>query len=196
MTVKKGELVALYGRVGSGKTSLLSAIVGEMNKVEGTVQVHGRVAYAAQNPWIMSSSVRENITFFRKFDQTYYDLVLDGGSLTLDLPNDRPTDLSPIACALRQDISLLPDGDLTEVGEKGITLSVSKDRVSSPPVSLLSSQGGQRARVALARAVYARADLYLLDDVLAAVDAHVARHLFGMSKILLQRSTRTHLTSS
>lgn len=81
MTVKKGELVALYGRVGSGKTSILSAIIGEMNKVEGTVQVHGRVAYAAQNPWIMSSSVRENITFFRKFDQTYYDLVLDGEHL-------------------------------------------------------------------------------------------------------------------
>ncbi len=78
ISVKKGDLVAVYGRVGSGKTSLLSAIIGEMTKTEGSITIHGRVAYAPQNPWIMSSSVRENITFFRKFDQVYYDLVLEG----------------------------------------------------------------------------------------------------------------------
>ncbi|KAG8890737.1 hypothetical protein FRB99_003859, partial [Tulasnella sp. 403] len=111
----------------------------------------------------MSSTLRDNITFFRKFDKAYYELVLD-------------------ACALRQDIALLPDGDMTEVGEKGITLS-----------------GGQRARVALARAVYARADLYLLDDVLAAVDAHVARHVFdhviGPNGLLASKA-RLHITNS
>lgn len=66
------------GRVGSGKTSLLSAVIGEMTKTDGSVELRGSVAYAPQNPWIMSSSVRENITFFRKFDQTYYDLVIEG----------------------------------------------------------------------------------------------------------------------
>ncbi|KAG8892194.1 hypothetical protein FRC00_012486, partial [Tulasnella sp. 408] len=114
------------------------------------------------NPWILSATLRDNITFFRKFDQTFYDLVLD-------------------ACALRQDIAVLKDGDQTEVGEKGITLS-----------------GGQRARVALARAVYARADLYLLDDVLAAVDAHVARHIFdnviGPNGLLASKA-RIHVTN-
>ncbi|KIO34137.1 hypothetical protein M407DRAFT_3597 [Tulasnella calospora MUT 4182] len=164
LTVRKGELVGILGRVGSGKTSLLSAITGEMTKVDGKVELHGSVAYCAQNPWILSSSLRDNITFFRKFDQTFYDLVLD-------------------ACALRQDIALLKDGDQTEVGEKGITLS-----------------GGQRARVALARAVYARADLYLLDDVLAAVDAHVARHIFAPDNVigpngLLASKARIHVTN-
>ncbi|KAG8976539.1 hypothetical protein FRB90_009112, partial [Tulasnella sp. 427] len=163
LTVRKGELVGIMGRVGSGKTSLLSAIIGEMTKVDGKVELHGRVAYCAQNPWILSASLRDNITFFRQFDQAWYDLVLD-------------------ACALRQDIALLKDGDQTEVGEKGITLS-----------------GGQRARVALARAVYARADLYLLDDVLAAVDAHVARHIFdnviGPNGLLASKA-RIHVTNS
>ncbi|KAG8894385.1 hypothetical protein FRC00_009035, partial [Tulasnella sp. 408] len=162
LTVRKGELVGILGRVGSGKTSLLSAIIGEMTKVDGKVELHGSVAYCAQNPWILSATLRDNITFFRKFDQTFYDLVLD-------------------ACALRQDIALLKDGDQTEVGEKGITLS-----------------GGQRARVALARAVYARADLYLLDDVLAAVDAHVARHIFdnviGPNGLLASKA-RIHVTN-
>lgn len=81
LTVRKGELVGILGRVGSGKTSLLSAIIGEMTKVDGKVELHGSVAYCAQNPWILSATVRDNITFFRKFDQAFYDLVLDG---TLD----------------------------------------------------------------------------------------------------------------
>ncbi|KAG8992893.1 hypothetical protein FRB94_011203 [Tulasnella sp. JGI-2019a] len=163
MTVRKGELVGVMGRVGAGKSSLLSAVIGEMTKLEGEVSLRGRTAYAPQNPWIMSSSVRDNITFFRKFDQAYYDLVLD-------------------ACALRQDLALLADGDLTEVGEKGITLS-----------------GGQKARVSLARAVYARADLYLLDDVLAALDAHVGRHVFDHvigPHGLLATKARVHVTNS
>ncbi|KAH9924719.1 metal resistance protein YCF1 [Fomitopsis serialis] len=130
LTVRKGELVGVLGRVGAGKTSLCSAIIGEMMRTEG------------ENPWIMSATIRDNILFSHVYDPEFYELVLD-------------------ACALRQDLALLPNGDLTEVGEKGITLS-----------------GGQRARVALARAVYARADLIILDDVLAAVDAHVARHVF------------------
>ncbi|KAJ8592180.1 P-loop containing nucleoside triphosphate hydrolase protein [Rhizopogon salebrosus TDB-379] len=142
LTVHKGELVGVLGRVGSGKSSLLSAIIGDMRKAEGEVTLFGNVAYAAQNPWILSATVRENILFSHEYDEVFYNLVIE-------------------ACALKPDLELLPQGDLTEVGEKGITLS-----------------GGQRARVALARAIYARADLVLLDDVLAAVDSHVARHVF------------------
>lgn len=142
LTVRKGELVGVLGRVGAGKTSLLSAIIGEMLRTEGEVKVSGCMSYAPQNPWIMSATIRDNILFSHVYEEEFYNLVID-------------------ACALRQDLALLPDGDLTEVGEKGITLS-----------------GGQRARVALARAVYARADIVILDDVLAAVDSHVARHVF------------------
>ncbi|OCH93693.1 metal resistance protein YCF1 [Obba rivulosa] len=156
LTVRKGELVGVLGRVGAGKSSLLSAIIGEMRRMDGVVKVSGTISYAPQNPWIMSATIRDNILFSHAYDEAFYNLVLD-------------------ACALRPDLALLADGDLTEVGEKGITLS-----------------GGQRARVALARAVYARADLILLDDVLAALDSHVARHVFdhaiGPSGILATKA--------
>ncbi|GAA6024113.1 hypothetical protein JCM10207_003170 [Rhodosporidiobolus poonsookiae] len=142
LSVKKGKLIAVVGQVGSGKSSLLSAILGEMHKLAGAVHLRGTVAYCAQTPWILNATVRENITFGHRFEPEFYELVLE-------------------ACALKPDLSLLKDGDATEVGEKGISLS-----------------GGQKARIGLARAVYARPDIVLLDDVLSAVDAHVARHLF------------------
>ncbi|KAH9852113.1 metal resistance protein YCF1 [Lenzites betulinus] len=142
VTVRKGELVGILGRVGAGKTSLLSAIIGEMLRTDGEVKIVGSISYAPQNPWVMSATIRDNILFSHKYDEEFYNLVLD-------------------ACALRPDLALLQNGDMTEVGEKGITLS-----------------GGQRARVALARAVYARADIVILDDVLAALDSHVAKHVF------------------
>ncbi|BGP53294.1 hypothetical protein JCM8202v2_000853 [Rhodotorula sphaerocarpa] len=142
LSVKRGELLAVVGRVGDGKSSLLAAILGEMIKVDGRVTVRGTVAYCAQQPWIMGGTVKSNITFGHRFEPEFYQLVLE-------------------ACALKEDLKLLPQGDETEVGEKGISLS-----------------GGQKARVALARAVYARADIYLLDDPLSAVDAHVGRHLY------------------
>ncbi|KAL9940237.1 hypothetical protein V8E36_000942 [Tilletia maclaganii] len=142
LTVKKGELLCVLGRVGDGKTSLLSAILGEMHRTDGEVVVLGRTAYFSQGGWCMGASIRDNITFGLKFDPEFYDQVLE-------------------ACALKPDLAILSDGDRTEIGERGVSLS-----------------GGQRARVALARAVYARADLYLLDDPLAAVDAHVGAHIF------------------
>ncbi|KAB5588814.1 Metal resistance protein YCF1 [Ceratobasidium theobromae] len=163
LTVRKGELVGVLGRVGCGKTSLLSAVVGEMIREEGSVKVNGKIAYAPQNAWIMNATIRENILFSHRYDEEYYNLVLN-------------------ACALRPDLALFNDGDLTEVGEKGITLS-----------------GGQRARISLARTVYARADLYLLDDPLAAVDAHVARHVFDQvigPNGLLAGKARLHVTNS
>lgn len=99
------------------------------------------VAYCSQESWIMNASVRENILFGHKFDQDYYDLTIK-------------------ACQLLPDLKILPDGDETLVGEKGISLS-----------------GGQKARLSLARAVYSRADIYLLDDILSAVDAEVSKNI-------------------
>ncbi|ORZ17222.1 multi drug resistance-associated protein MRP [Absidia repens] len=140
--LKKGDVTAVVGRVGSGKSSLMSAILGDTVKVDGKVVVRGSLAYVPQQPWVMNATVRENITFGHRFDPEFYDRVLE-------------------ACSLKSDIQILSAGDQTEIGERGINLS-----------------GGQKARVSLARAIYARADIYLLDDPLSAVDAHVGRHIF------------------
>ena len=94
LTVKKGELVGIYGRVGAGKvyslrfsydlsdsirqTSLVSAIIGDMRKLEGQVNLYGTVAYSCQNPWIMSATIRDNILFSHEYDEDFYNLVLDG----------------------------------------------------------------------------------------------------------------------
>ncbi|KAL1999896.1 hypothetical protein VTN02DRAFT_3829 [Thermoascus thermophilus] len=142
-SARKGELSCIVGRVGSGKSSLLQSLLGDLWKTQGEVIVRGRVAYVAQQPWIMNASVRENIVFGHRWDPHFYELTVE-------------------ACALVDDFKSLPDGDQTEVGERGISLS-----------------GGQKARLTLARAVYARADVYLLDDVLSAVDQHVGRHLIN-----------------
>lgn len=143
LSARKGELSCIVGRVGAGKSSLLQAILGELWKNSGEVTVRGRIAYVAQAPWVMNASVRENIVFGHRWDPEFYDLTVE-------------------ACALLDDFKTLPDGDQTEVGERGISLS-----------------GGQKARLTLARAVYARADVYLLDDVLSAVDQHVGRHIIN-----------------
>ena len=138
---RKGNLDCIVGKVGSGKSSLIQAFLGDLYKLDGDVRLHGKVAYVSQVPWIVNGTVKENILFGHKYDAEFYQHVLK-------------------ACALTVDLSILPKGDKTEVGEKGISLS-----------------GGQKARLSLARAVYARADVYLLDDPLSAVDEHVGRHL-------------------
>ncbi|PWN48566.1 putative YCF1 [Violaceomyces palustris] len=142
LSVKKGELLAVLGKVGDGKSSLLSAILGEMQRTDGECVVRGTTAYFTQGGWCMGASVRDNILFGLAYEPEFYQRCID-------------------ACALTPDLAILPEGDRTEVGERGVSLS-----------------GGQRARVALARACYARADIYLLDDPLAAVDAHVGAHIF------------------
>lgn len=140
-SASKGELSCIVGRVGSGKSSFLQSILGDLYKVKGNVTVHGNVAYVAQQTWIMNATVKENIIFGYRYDSNFYEKTIK-------------------ACALLDDLNVLPDGDETVVGERGISLS-----------------GGQKARVALARAVYSRADIFLLDDVLSAVDAHVGKHI-------------------
>uniref|UniRef100_A0A915PLM9 Uncharacterized protein n=1 Tax=Setaria digitata TaxID=48799 RepID=A0A915PLM9_9BILA len=142
LSIPKKSLVAVVGKVGSGKSTLLSAILGELEKVDGYIGVFGQMASVSQQSWIQNSTLRGNIIFGEKFDQKYYDKIVE-------------------ACALVKDFDILPNGDATEIGEKGINLS-----------------GGQKARVALARAVYQNRDIYLLDDPLSAVDSHVGRHIF------------------
>nr|NP_001303319.1 Multidrug-Resistance like protein 1, isoform R [Drosophila melanogaster]ALI30205.1 Multidrug-Resistance like protein 1, isoform R [Drosophila melanogaster] len=154
--VKKGSLVALVGTVGSGKSSVVQAFLGEMEKLAGVVNTVGKLAYVPQQAWIQNATVRDNILFGQTYDRKRYNKVID-------------------ACALRADIDILSAGDLTEIGEKGINLS-----------------GGQKQRISLARAVYSDADLYLLDDPLSAVDAHVGKHIFeeviGPKGILARKS--------
>ncbi|KAK6465777.1 hypothetical protein DFJ63DRAFT_292765 [Scheffersomyces coipomensis] len=141
---RKGQLTCIVGKVGSGKTTLLKSILGELilvKKNNTKLEVNGTIAYCSQSPWILNSSVKENILFGCKYDKAFYAKTV-------------------AACQLLPDFDALPDGDKTIVGEKGISLS-----------------GGQKARISFARAVYARADMYILDDILSAVDAHVGKNL-------------------
>ena len=105
MIVKKGNLTAVVGTVGSGKTSLISALLGDMEKLNGKVNVDGSIAYVPQQAWIQNATLKDNILFGRTFDKQRYDQVV-------------------AACALTQDLAMLPGGDQTEIGEKGINLSV------------------------------------------------------------------------
>ncbi|KAG1678446.1 Canalicular multispecific organic anion transporter 2 [Nymphon striatum] len=161
LNVDQGKLIGVVGQVGSGKSSLLSAVLGEMHLQEGRVNVNvvespevtpraglhrceseGSIAYAPQQAWILNATVRENILFDSHFNGQKYQDILN-------------------KCALEADLQIFAGGDLTEIGEKGINLS-----------------GGQKQRVSLARAVYNDADIYLLDDPLSAVDSHVGKYLF------------------
>ncbi|KAJ8688541.1 hypothetical protein QAD02_024336 [Eretmocerus hayati] len=140
--IRRGQLVAVVGSVGSGKSSLIAALLGEMDRLNGRVNVKGSTAYVPQQAWIQNATLRDNILFGKPMDQTLYQRIIQ-------------------ACALTQDFEMLPAGDSTEIGEKGINLS-----------------GGQKQRVSLARAVYSNSDVYLLDDPLSAVDSHVGKHIF------------------
>ncbi|XP_065758084.1 ATP-binding cassette sub-family C member 4-like [Muntiacus reevesi] len=141
-TVRPGQLLAVVGPVGAGKSSLLSALLGELHPSQGKVSVHGRIAYVSQQPWVYPGTIKSNILFGKKYKEDRYEEVIR-------------------ACALEEDLQLLEEGDLTEIGERGTPLSE-----------------GQKPRVSLARAVYQDADIYLLDDPLSTVDAGVSRHLF------------------
>ncbi|KAK2824276.1 hypothetical protein Q5P01_021451 [Channa striata] len=161
LDIKPGRLVAVVGAVGSGKSSLISALLGEMHSTKGFVNIQGSLAYVPQQAWIQNATLRDNILF---------------GSPKVDRRLQQVIE----ACALAPDLELLPGGDLTEIGEKGINLS-----------------GGQKQRVSLARAAYSQADIYLLDDPLSAVDSHVGKHLFDKvigPKGILKDKTRLLVT--
>ncbi|KAF8311050.1 ATP-binding cassette transporter [Clavulina sp. PMI_390] len=142
-----GVLNLVLGPTGSGKTSMLLALLGEMHFVPSgpdswyNLPKQNGVAYAAQSPWVLNRTIKDNILFGEDYNEERYRTVLS-------------------QCALEPDLELFQAGDETEVGEKGLTLS-----------------GGQKARISLARAVYSKAQVVLLDDVLSALDVHTARSI-------------------
>ena len=154
-----GRLNVIVGPTGSGKTSLLMALLGEMTLIEGSVFLPGgqsretlredpethlteSIAYCAQQAWLANDTIKQNIVFAAPLNASRYKSVI-------------------AACALERDLEILDNGDSTLVGEKGITLS-----------------GGQKQRISLARALYCNAKHVLLDDCLSAVDSHTAKHIF------------------
>ncbi|KAI0866183.1 P-loop containing nucleoside triphosphate hydrolase protein [Xylaria cubensis] len=141
LAIGRKELIAVIGSVGSGKTSLLAALAGDMRKTSGEVVLGASRAFCPQYAWIQNASVRNNILFGKDMKREWYKEVIK-------------------ACALQPDLDMLPDGDATEIGERGITVS-----------------GGQKQRLNIARAIYFDADIVLMDDPLSAVDAHVGRHI-------------------
>lgn len=158
--VSPGELCAVVGRVGSGKSSLCSAILNETVLEQGRIELKGSVAYAAQSAWILNATVRDNILFGLAFDQKRYDAVIK-------------------ACQLTHDLSLLDNGDLTEIGENGINLS-----------------GGQKQRISVARVAYADADVVIMDDPLSALDPEVGLRLFDECILgLMKEKTRLLVTN-
>ena len=143
ISVPKGSLVAIVGSVGSGKSSFLQALLGNIYQTSDTqIKVSGSLAYVSQTAWIRNATVRENIISGNEFDEQRYLLTIQN-------------------CELEQDLEILPAGDMTEIGEKGINLS-----------------GGQKQRISIARAVYADKDIYLFDDPLSAVDPYVGRAIY------------------
>ncbi|KAF7289946.1 ABC protein [Mycena indigotica] len=160
MHVPRGTLSAIVGRVGSGKSSLLQGLIGEMRQSAGGTKgwaFGGPVAYCPQNAWIQNATLRDNVLFGQPFHEERYWRVIED------------------ACLL-PDLRLLADGDLTEIGEKGINLSGGqKQRVHFPHICLSSAY---RFQVNIARALYCNADIILFDDPLSAVDANVGKRLF------------------
>ncbi|KAK3053818.1 Transporter of the ATP-binding cassette (ABC) [Extremus antarcticus] len=156
---KVGQMNIVVGPTGSGKTSLLMALLGEMTLLDGQVYLPAgksrddvkanretglteSVAYCAQQAWLLNGTIKDNIVFASQWDARRYKDVV-------------------IACSLQRDLEILDGGDQTLVGEKGVTLS-----------------GGQKQRISLARALYCKARHVLMDDVLSAVDSHTAKWIF------------------
>ncbi|GLT97105.1 hypothetical protein SLE2022_146880 [Rubroshorea leprosula] len=161
LDVPVGSLVAIIGRTGEGKTSLISAMLGELPPMADTsVVIRGTVAYVPQVSWIFNATVRDNILFGSGFEWERYWKTID-------------------VTELQHDLDLLPGHDLTEIGERGVNIS-----------------GGQKQRVSMARAVYSNSDVYIFDDPLSALDAHVGQQVFNKCiKEELQGKTRILVTN-
>uniref|UniRef100_A0A2K5R6Y4 ATP-binding cassette sub-family C member 8 n=1 Tax=Cebus imitator TaxID=2715852 RepID=A0A2K5R6Y4_CEBIM len=172
--IPRGQLTMIVGQVGCGKSSLLLAALGEMQKVSGSVfwkeapenasctpyslpafsRKRGPVAYASQKPWLLNATVEENIIFEGPFNKQRYKMVIE-------------------ACSLQPDIDILPHGDQTQIGERGINLS-----------------GGQRQRISVARALYQHANVVFLDDPFSALDIHLSDHLMQAGILELLRDDK------
>ncbi|TXT16096.1 hypothetical protein VHUM_00599 [Vanrija humicola] len=157
LDIPRGQLIGIIGAVGSGKSSILQGLLGEMKTLSGTVAFGGRIGYCQQSAWIQNATIRDNILFGQPWDEAKYWSVIARASLTRDL-------------------EILADGDLTEIGEKGINIS-----------------GGQKQRINIARALYFEADIVLLDDPLSALDAHVGRAVFNDAILGLRKAGKTVL---
>lgn len=158
LTIQKGEFIVITGSIGTGKSSLLCALAGFMKRLHGEVYASSPPLLCGY-PWVQNATIRDNILFGQPYDRKKYDAIIE-------------------ACSLINDFKQFTGGDMTEVGERGITLS-----------------GGQKARINLARAVYADTDIILLDDVLSAVDAKVGKHIVEKCLLgLLGNKTRVLAT--
>ena len=159
LTVNKGEFICIIGEVASGKSALIKAILNNMIIDDKTkLIVNGNISYVSQESWIQNNTIQKNILFYKPYNQEKYETILN-------------------ICELNKDLETFTGGDLTEIGEKGITLS-----------------GGQKARVSLARALYNDGDIYILDDPISALDAEVGqkimhnciiKYLKGKTRILI-----------
>ena len=165
ISIKKGEFVGIIGEVGSGKSSLLQAILNNMTVVDENIEdptkiiLNGTVSYISQIPWIQNATLRKNIIFNNEYEELRYNKIID-------------------LCELKNDLESLVGGDLTEIGEKGINLS-----------------GGQKARVAIARGIYCDNDIYLLDDPISALDSHVGQNIMkNVIMDYLKNKTRVLVT--
>ncbi|XP_072943840.1 ATP-binding cassette sub-family C member Sur [Epargyreus clarus] len=162
LEIPAGKLIMIVGSTGSGKSSLLSAVLGEMHLERGDVSINGKCSiwYAGQPPWLLEGSIRENVVMESPWCPKRYAHVLR-------------------ATGLRPDLQLLPEGDSTRLGSQGAPLS-----------------GGQRVRVCVARALYARARLLALDEPLGALDAALARHVVARALLPAARKGRTVLLAT
>ncbi|KAL7550680.1 hypothetical protein ACHAWF_013900 [Thalassiosira exigua] len=161
ISVRPGKLCAIVGPVGSGKSTLCAAILNEAVLGDKShITLNGKVVYVSQTAWILNQTVRDNILFGLPFDKERYERVID-------------------ACCLEHDLLILEDGDMTEIGERGINLS-----------------GGQKQRISVARAAYADADVYIFDDPLSALDPEVAEKVFDECILgMLEGKTRLLVTN-
>jgi len=159
LKVEPGELCVVIGEVGSGKSSLLMSLLGELHILEGKINIGNSVAFVEQEPWILTASIKDNILMNKCEDETKYWKTTE-------------------ACCLSEDFKEMAHQDMTMIGDKGVNIS-----------------GGQKARIALARAVYTDRDIYLMDDPLSAVDAAVSSKLFTRCiKGVLKSKTRILVT--
>jgi cystic fibrosis transmembrane conductance regulator len=149
LEVSTPELVLICGAVGSGKSSLLETILGEVLVTSGSVNYFGQLAYVSDTPWVFPGTIRQNIVFGLSYNESKYNKIIK-------------------ACQLEKDFDTFPEHDLTRIGEHCASIS-----------------GGQRTRIALARAVYSEADIYLLDDPLSSLDINVAENVFRLVIILI-----------